>query len=334
MLIRSTTGVAPAPEGVTPDFNDSSGHLKTTGETIAAVALTLSTSCLVMRIYTKMHLLRRFWIDDDGYSHSGYGIHIWNITVSRLGSYERTILAASVIYVPALALAKLALLMLYYTLLRTVTHVWKYIIFVIAFIIISYTIAFVLAIIFACSPLAKSWDPTITTGSCINLHSVYLTIVITNTTSDVIIILIPVPIIRELRLPFLQRLGVICLFGIGGLTIITSIIRIATLIPFLVSDDQTYTIAVPIVLIFIEGNFIIICGCLPYLRHFLRHHPPRRVRGSRLGGEHPADRSSPGTSMRRKHGLTQLQNDIERAMTVDDTASDSRTAAQYWRSNT
>ncbi|KKK12940.1 hypothetical protein AOCH_004293, partial [Aspergillus ochraceoroseus] len=58
----------------------------------------------------------------DGYSHSGYGIHIWNITVSRLGSYERTILAASVIYVPALALAKLALLMLYYTLLRTVTH--------------------------------------------------------------------------------------------------------------------------------------------------------------------------------------------------------------------
>ncbi|KKK21644.1 hypothetical protein ARAM_005248, partial [Aspergillus rambellii] len=126
MLIRSTTGVAPAPEGVTPDFNDSSGHLKTTGETIAAVALTLSTSCLVMRIYTKMHLLRRFWIDDgysdypclgtvrigsinspvyvpsnpyflqpnkimpsDGYSHSGYGIHIWNITVSRLGSYER-----------------------------------------------------------------------------------------------------------------------------------------------------------------------------------------------------------------------------------------------------
>jgi hypothetical protein len=107
-----------------------------------------------------------------------------------------------------------------YILLRTITDIWKYIIYAVAFLISGYSIGFVLAIIFACSPVAKSWDPTITNGSCIDVKAIYLGSVVTNTASDVILILIAVPIVWKLRLPFLQRLGVITLFGVGCLLVL------------------------------------------------------------------------------------------------------------------
>ncbi|KAL3444716.1 hypothetical protein BJX65DRAFT_297523 [Aspergillus insuetus] len=315
-VIRLTADdpVSPSPIGVTPDFNASNGHLQTASTAIAAVGISISTTCLLMRIYTKARLLRKFWFDDDGHSRSCYGIHIWNFTFSRLSLYQRTVLAASVLYIPALPLAKLAILMLYYILLRAITDIWKYIIYAVAFLISGYSIAFVLAIIFACSPVAKSWDPTITNGSCIDVKAIHLGSVVTNTASDVILILIAVPIVRKLRLPFLQRLGVITLFG--G-TIITSIVRLATFGPFLASKDQTYQVAVPIMLIFIEGNFIILCGSLPYLRAFLRHYAPSWMGESNQFRGHGSDESPKSRYKGQNPGFPQLQDDIERAIAID-----------------
>ncbi|CEL10859.1 hypothetical protein ASPCAL13967 [Aspergillus calidoustus] len=336
-VIRLTADdpVSPPPIGVTPDFNASSGHLQTASTAIAAVGIAISTICLLIRIYTKARLLRKFWFDDVsmilawvlsvssqaillyGHSRSCYGIHIWNFTISRLTLYQRTVLAASVLYIPALALAKLAILMLYYILLRTITDIWKYIICTVAFLISGYSIAFVLAIIFACSPVAKSWDPTITNGSCIDVKAIYLGSVVTNTASDVILILIAVPIVCKLRLPLLQRLGVIALFGVGCLTIITSIVRLATIGPFLASKDPTYKVAVPIMLIFIEGNFIILCGSLPYLRAFLRHYAPRWIGESNQSRGHGSDESSKRRDKGQNPGFPRLQDDIERAIAID-----------------
>jgi hypothetical protein len=121
-----------------------------------------------------------------------------------------------VIYIPCLAFAKLALLMLYYRLLNTV-RAWTYTIYVFAFIVSGYSLALALALIFACSPIQKGWDPTITSGSCIDQPAIYLATAITNTASDVVLILIPVKVVWNLRIRLIQKLGVIFMFGIGCL---------------------------------------------------------------------------------------------------------------------
>jgi hypothetical protein len=125
------------------------------------------------------------------------------------------VLAASVIYVPALAFAKLALLMLYYRLLGAIHQLYMYIIYLVSSIVAGYSIALDLALIFGCTPVQKSWDMTIATGSCISQTGVYLATAITNTASDVVLILIPVPAVCGLRLPFIQKVMVLCMFSIG-----------------------------------------------------------------------------------------------------------------------
>ncbi|XHG09930.1 hypothetical protein AWENTII_012966 [Aspergillus wentii] len=220
-----------------------------------------------------------------GYAGAGYGIHIWNLSTETLSIFQRSLLAAGVIYIPALGFAKLALLMLYYRLLQT-TPCWRYTIYLVTFIISGYSVALMLALIFACRPISKAWDASITTGSCIDRPAVYLATAITNTVSDVVLILIAIPIAWNLRLPFVQKLGVV---------------------------HPTYKLGQAGLFINIEANFIILCGSLPYVRHFMRHFAPKCIgEGSR--SRQKSSSQGEGSDNIRKIGLTRMQDDIEIAM--------------------
>jgi hypothetical protein len=109
--------------------------------------------------------------------------------------------------------------MLYYRLLSTSSRGWVYSIYIIAFFISGYSLALTLALIFACSPVQKGWDVSIPqgVGSCINRPGVYLATAVTNTLSDIILILIPIRVLSGLQMRFLQKLGVVAMFCIGCL---------------------------------------------------------------------------------------------------------------------
>ncbi|PYH98439.1 hypothetical protein BO71DRAFT_344885 [Aspergillus ellipticus CBS 707.79] len=260
-------------------YNLAHPWLRTANWVLVAVGMGICTGLLGLRVYTKIRIMRRFWWDD--------------------------------------AMAKIALLILYYRLLNMIT-VWKYVIVLFTFIIVGYTIALTLALIFACHPIAKNWDASIKTGYCVNRVGLYLATAITNTASDVVLIIIPIPVVLGLRLPLVQKLGIACMFGMGCLTIITSILRLATLLPLVSSPDQTYKLGLEVTFVVIEANFIIICGSLPYLRQFLRFHAPRWIGDSR--GSSSQSRPQPISCQempaykRRKSGLSQLQDDIEQAL--------------------
>lgn len=98
---------------------------------------------------------------------------------------------------------------------------WEYAIYALAFIVVGYTLGLALAVIFACSPIQKSWDVTITYGSCINRPILYLMTTVTNTASDVVLLLVPLHIVWGLRLPLIQKIGVALLLGLGSLCVLT-----------------------------------------------------------------------------------------------------------------
>jgi hypothetical protein len=101
-------------------------------------------------------------------------------------------------------------------------------------------------------------------------------------------------------------------------TIITSIVRLATLWPLVTSNDPTYEVALAGIFINIEGNFIIICPCLPFLRRFLRCHALKWIRDSvrRPQGQSDTSRTSPKKTS--THAHVERQDDVEMSVNVED----------------
>jgi hypothetical protein len=193
-------------------------------------------------------------VDIDGFANSGFAIHIWNITAPLLVAYRKvtsplsiivqsrfdrrhpsqkkkqTLLTFAVLYIVALALAKLAIIMLYYRLLQTV-RMWKYILWILAGCICITSIALVLAAIFACHPIQEGWSLSGPTTACRRRSGIHLGTSIANVTSDVLLILVPIVSLWSLHIPLLQKIGVICLCGIGCLSVILK--------PFSISKKRT-----------------------------------------------------------------------------------------------
>jgi hypothetical protein len=106
--------------------------------------------------------------------------------------------------------------MMYYRLLKSIRG-YVYTLYIVGFVIVGYSVALALALLFACNPIEKNWTPSITEGSCINRPGAYLATAVTNTASDIVLILIPARVIWKLRLRSAEKLGAIIVFGIGGL---------------------------------------------------------------------------------------------------------------------
>lgn len=82
---------------------------------------------------------------------------------------------------------------------------------------VGYSVAFILAIILACNPIEKNWDITITEGHCVNKGALYLGHTSINAATDLITLLLPIPVVIQLKLPSLQKLGVVLMFVVGSL---------------------------------------------------------------------------------------------------------------------
>lgn len=71
--------------------------------------------------------------------------------------------------------------------------------------------------IFPCSPLSKSWDPLLAhSGHCaINVLVLNVVAAAANSLSDIIILILPQPVIWNLQMHFKKRLAVSAVFSIG-----------------------------------------------------------------------------------------------------------------------
>lgn len=165
--------------------------------------------------------------------------------------------------------------MLYYRLLQTV-RTWKYVLWVLAACICITSTALVLAVILACHPIQEGWSDSVSrTNACSRRPGIQLGTAIANVVSDVMLILVPIASLWRLHIPWLQKIGVICLCGIGCLsviiqlsqylqrtlltilacvsTVIISIVRLATLIPFLESSDQPHQLGLTCLLMSVRA---------------------------------------------------------------------------------
>jgi hypothetical protein len=82
----------------------------------------------------------------------------------------------------------------------------------------------VFGVIFLCSPVHKYWHIAVA-GTCTNAESHFWSTSIIGIVLDWTIWLLPIPVIGRLRLPRRQRIGLLVVFGLGGIACMVSIIR-------------------------------------------------------------------------------------------------------------
>lgn len=93
---------------------------------------------------------------------------------------------------------------------------WRWSVHATGFVVGSYCIALFFAVIFACNPIRKSWDVTVTGGSCIDVLSMFKATASLGIVTDLVMLGLPFPLILQLNMKIPQKLGVIFVFIIGS----------------------------------------------------------------------------------------------------------------------
>lgn len=131
---------------------------------------------------------------------------------AMLISRPRQILYVDVlVYSFALPLPRLVILLLYIRVFPTPK--FKIAVYAVGTFVVAWCPAVLFADMFQCSPVAFIWDKSIKGGKCINKQAFYRYIAVPIVLSDVAVLVLPLPMIWQLRMTIKQKLalsGVLC----------------------------------------------------------------------------------------------------------------------------
>ena len=93
--------------------------------------------------------------------------------------------------------------------------------------------------IMICIPIASFWDPQIPSVHCMPQSKLFYLDIALALVTDTIILIIPIPLTWNLRMPWKRKLRVIALLGLGGIAVVTTVYRAYLLVKFETSEDIT-----------------------------------------------------------------------------------------------
>ncbi|KAF4924906.1 hypothetical protein CGCVW01_v003840 [Colletotrichum viniferum] len=149
--------------------------------------------------------------------------------------------------------------------------------------VFCYTVVIASMLLFGTWPIRANWDPYVEVSEAhrpLNSAMLYMAIATSNIVSDVVLFLIPIPMVLRLQMRPVVKVGALIMFGIGSLTVTTSVVRMVYLQAMLKSTDTAWVAAPANVWSFVEVNLFIICGSMPTLRRFFRSIAPKIIGSS------------------------------------------------------
>jgi hypothetical protein len=145
-------------------------------------------------------------------------------------------------YIPTTILSKLTLCFFYFRLSLSLWY--QYSVYFTAFVCTSSLIGIWFSVLFACKPIAAGWDVRLSVdATCINRPPIYITQAAFGCVTDLMLLLLPIPTIVGLQMSTRQKFGLVGLFAIGSITLITYIARLVLLLPSLSNPDQSWSLA-------------------------------------------------------------------------------------------
>lgn len=114
---------------------------------------------------------------------------------------------------PALALAKISLIILYHRIMKK-QKIYVMALHAITAVVMGYSISIIFALILACHPVSRNWDPTVE-GECVNRTALYIATAVTNIVTDLALITLPIPLVLRLNMPRSQKVYLFLMFVVG-----------------------------------------------------------------------------------------------------------------------
>jgi hypothetical protein len=117
----------------------------------------------------------------------------------------------------SLTVTKMSILLQYLTIFPT--RRFRIACYVILAFVSSYGVWTLFGNIFMCSPVAFFWNKAIPSGKCLNQFAVWFTNGAVNIFQDIVILILPMPVLRSLQIQKGQKRALMLMFALGGLLV-------------------------------------------------------------------------------------------------------------------
>ncbi|KAL9602882.1 MAG: hypothetical protein Q9219_001578 [cf. Caloplaca sp. 3 TL-2023] len=261
---------------------------------IDLITISLAFATVVLRCYTKFLLIHAPWWDDYtciialivaigrtavdfvGQYQFGAGRHFWDIPPEYYNGFLTTIAVDGYLYIVAITFAKLSLLLFLYRIFH-VDKRFRIAAWVTGGILSVWATVAVLLAIFACRPVAASWnlklmmDPnTRCEPKAYNTENVYG---FCNVITDVVLIIMPMPLVWHMQMDRKKKLGILLVFATGAFVCAVAIVRQYFAYNPSPSPDISHEILEIKMWMALEVNIAIIVACLPALTPLFKRIP-------------------------------------------------------------
>ncbi|KAI9824923.1 MAG: hypothetical protein M1832_001528 [Thelocarpon impressellum] len=279
---------APPPPGVVPNFENPMLNLGPTAP-LCVFLMCTATLLVLLRLYTKAKIVRVYGLEDVAVllawifcvvnasiilyqNQNGQGEHIWDVTLSKYVRYSKYSLTSIALYLHTMMFAKVAILLVYRRL--SPKPGFRVVVDFVMCAVVVFNIVMLLGFVIGCRPLAKAWDPRIVGGDCVSRAHLFMATCSFNVVSDLVILVLPIPMLASIQMPIRQKVTLGALFGLGSLTCIACILKLKYRFQILYTTDPTWDSLLTRLCILCETHLAVICGCLMVMRPFLRRHVP------------------------------------------------------------
>ncbi|KAF7717967.1 Uncharacterized protein PECH_004669 [Penicillium ucsense] len=203
----------------------------------------------------------------------GGGYHFDELTQDDQTNFKKFTWISTIIYCPMALCVKIALLAILTRIFAPYRGKVWFIYILLAGLCIYYTIALVIKIRI-CNPVSLYWQGTKEEieNSCLDQRAAFLADAVISAMSDMVILVLPLPLTWSLQMSRNRKLRVIGILGAGGLATGFSIYRVV-----LVSRVQEfYDLSMFFIRVIMSGNaeagIGLVCACLPTVNILISHY--------------------------------------------------------------
>ncbi|KAK7942394.1 Satratoxin biosynthesis SC1 cluster protein 4, partial [Apiospora aurea] len=208
----------------------------------------------------------------------GLTYHVWDILQSTYHIGERLYgLLSYLTFILSVSFAKASMLVFY---TRLAPQLWVR--------AVAYSLTAIFVESLSCRPLRGIVNETLSDvdGACDGFYPGYVAVSCLNIVMDVVILLLPVPIVIPLQIPTRQKVLLVLTFATGVFVCVVAIYRVSYIPTLEASDDYDWYAVPDMILCFLEVNAGIVCASVPALCPFFTRYFPALIssHGKRSSG--------------------------------------------------
>ncbi|OQE20737.1 hypothetical protein PENFLA_c016G10152 [Penicillium flavigenum] len=260
--------------------------LRTVNLVTQGLCIPIVTIFVALRFYTRFRFKQSLGVEDlactiawflfMGYcaisiviSQHGGGYKFNELTPNEKIAFQKFCYIATILYCPMALFVKIALLAILTRIFAPYRgKVWFIYIFL-GCLCCYYSVALIIKIRI-CYPIPRYWLGDQVEGSCLDQNAALVADSVISVVSDLIILILPLPLTWSLQMSLNRKLRVIGLLGAGGLATGFSLYRLIMVLKG--SSDQGLMFVRVILSGNAEGGVGLICACLPVLNVMFAHY--------------------------------------------------------------